>query len=342
MSNLSSQAAPDTPVAVIGCGAIAETFYLPALVQVPRLAKSLVLVDSNRERAAALGAKFGMTNTAGDYRDIIGGVRGAIVAVPHHLHYAISSDFLKAGVHVLCEKPLSETPDRVRDLVALADQHKATIAVNNSRRFYPSSIAVNDLIRSGAIGAIKSITYLDGFEFDWPSASGFYFDSRISKKGILLDMGAHVVDLFCWWLGEKPRLETSENDSFGGVEAVSSASFSWSTGKGSLFLSRLAKLVNTYTIQGEAGTIVGEVYDMNSITLTKEGKSSIISCKQPAGRNADIGIMLMENLLAVIDGVEKPLVAGADVLPSIELIDEAYSRAKRFPMPWYQGEGASR
>jgi predicted dehydrogenase len=342
MSTHTSDAASRPAVAVIGCGAIAESFYLPALVRIPGMAEALILVDANQKRASDLAAKFGVTKTAPDYRDLLGKVRGAIIAVPHHLHFSISADFLKAGVHVLCEKPLSETAERVRDLIALAEQHHVTISVNNSRRFYPSSIAVHDLIRAGSIGKVKSITYLDGFEFDWPSASGFYFDSKISHKGILLDMGAHVVDLFCWWLGEKPRLESSENDSFGGIEAVSSVGLAWSTGRGSLFLSRLAKLVNTYTIHGELGSIVGEVYDMNSITVTKEGRSSIIQCKQPAGRDADIGVGLINNLLAVIDGTEAPFVPASEVLASIELIEEAYQRAVRFRMPWYAGEGAAR
>jgi predicted dehydrogenase len=310
-------------------------------VAVPGLSGSLVLVDSNKQRVNEVASRFGVTATSTDYHELLGKVQGVIVAVPHHLHVPISSDFLRAGVHVLCEKPLAETAREVRELIALAARSGVTISVNNSRRMYPSAIGVYDLIRSGSIGAVKSITYLDGFEFDWPSATGFYFNSKISTKGILLDMGAHVVDLFCWWLGEKPRLDLSQNDSFGGVEAVSALDLSWSTGKGSLFLSRLAKLPNTYTVTGEKGSIVGEVYDFNKITLTKDGRSTVINCKPPAGRDDDMGIALMENFLAVIEGKEAPFVSGSEVLASIELIEEAYQRAVRFPMPWYAGEGVA-
>jgi predicted dehydrogenase len=342
MSTHNIPAASMPAIAVIGCGAISESFLVPSLVRIPHMAKHLILVDSNQQRALSLAEKSGVTTTATDYHDVIGKVRGAIVAVPHHLHVAISSDFLRAGVHVLCEKPLAESAQEVRELMKLADQHHTTISVNNSRRTYPSAIKVYDLIRSGAIGAVKSITYLDGAEFDWPSASGFYFDSKISKKGVLLDMGAHVLDLFCWWLGSKPNIESSENDSFGGVEAASSVTMSWEGGRGAMFLSRLAKLSNTYTVVGETGTISGEVYDFNMITLTKEGKSGIIQCKPPEGRDPDLGIALMENFLAVIEGKEPPFVPASEALASIELIEEAYQRAVRFPMPWYAREGAAR
>jgi predicted dehydrogenase len=341
MSSHPSNVPPAAPIAVIGCGAIAESFYLPALAKLPHEAESLVLVDTSQHRAAALAAKFGIKKTVTDYHEILGHVRGVIVAVPHHLHYAISTDFLTHGAHVLCEKPLAEKPDEVRALIALAAKNNTTISVNNTRRLYPASIAVRDRIRLGEIGSVKSIVYLDGSEFDWPTASGFYFDSRISKKGILLDMGAHVVDLACWWLGEKPRLTASENDSLGGIEAVASIRLGWKGGEGEIMLSRLAKLPNTYTVVGERGTISGEAYDFNTITVTRNGKSSVVACHPPAGRDPDLAMALMQNFLAVIAGTEKPIVPAEEVLPSIEIIDEAYQRAVRYPLPWYAREGAA-
>src|SRR3990172_6682819 len=120
-------------IAVIGCGAITETFYLPAFKHCAHLFRQLILVDSDLERARGLGQQFQVTNYLTDYRDILGLVDGVIIAVPHHLHYSISKDLLTAGVHVLCEKPLAQTGPEAKEMIRLADENGVTISVNNTR-----------------------------------------------------------------------------------------------------------------------------------------------------------------------------------------------------------------
>jgi predicted dehydrogenase len=180
------------PIAVIGCGAITESFYLPALKALS-IMEHVILVDTNIKRAQDLATQFGAKEVAGNYREVVSKVRGAIVAVPHHLHYPVSKEFLQNGVHLLCEKPLAEFPDQATDMVRLAESSNVTIGVNHTRRFLPSYARVKNLLDNGAIGAVRSITYLDGGEFNWPTASGFYFDSKISNKGVLLDIGTHLL-----------------------------------------------------------------------------------------------------------------------------------------------------
>ena len=94
---------------LVGCGAAANRYYVPALKRHPQICRNLVLVDSNLDRARALAACFGKVEIHQDYHEVIGRVEGAILAVPHLLHYDLTMDFLQAGVPVLCEKPLAET-----------------------------------------------------------------------------------------------------------------------------------------------------------------------------------------------------------------------------------------
>ena len=336
-STQTTSAAP--PLALVGCGAIADSFYLPALARHPDVAAKMVLVDPDRARAEAAAAKYHCGSVATDYRQVIGAVRGAIIAVPHHLHHSMSGDFLDAGVHVLCEKPIAETVAEVTDLVSRADKQGVSLGVNNTRRLYPSAIKVKELLDAGAIGSVRSLVYLDGSEFDWPTASGFYFNSGAASHGILLDIGAHVVDLVCWWLKGKPAVVSSENDSFGGTEAVASVKFRLGGCSGEIRLSRLAKLSNTYTITGDRGVIVGGAYEGGRISLAgPSGKKTDIACHAPAGRPAESSRALVENFLACIAGNASPLIPAADVVDSIEMINDAYARATRFAMPWYARE----
>jgi len=340
MNNIThSESSAPPKVALVGCGAIAESFYLPALARHPEVTASMIIVDPDRKRAEAAAAKYHCAPVAADYHQVLGGVRGAIIAVPHNLHHRIAGDFLDAGVHVLCEKPVTETPEELRDLIARAGRSGVTLGVNNTRRLYPSAIKVKELLDAGAIGTVRSLVYLDGSEFDWPTASGFYFNSGESSKGILLDIGAHVLDLVCWWLKGKPEVTSSENDSFGGTEAVASVKFTLGACSGEVRLSRLSKLSNTYTITGDRGVIEGGAYEGGRISLKdSSGKKHEIVCRPPGGRPADSARALVDNFLGVIGGKSRPLIAAAEVADSIELINEAYARATRFSMPWYARE----
>jgi predicted dehydrogenase len=323
-------------VALIGCGAIAESLYLPALADIPHVMEKLILVDNSPERASAMAKKFNAGSVKSDYHEILGAVDGAIVAVPHHLHHAIARDFLAAGAHVLCEKPLSETADEVRDLIAIARNNNVTISVNNTRRLVPNSVKVKELIAQGAIGKLRSISYLEGSEFDWPTASGFYSAANTSRKGIMLDLGAHIFDVISFWLGAKPRLVSAECDSFGGVEAVAAVTLEHDGCVCTIRMSHLSRLPNSFRITGERGWIGGEIHNVGTITLaTSAGKQTIHARTHP-----DESPLFNRKPIAAFFGLlhntGEPVVAAHDVLPSIELIEEAYARATRFPMPWYE------
>ena len=242
-------------LALVGCGAIAERYYLPALARYPSVMRSLVLVDRNEERARELAGRFGVKNCIGDYREILNEVDGAIVAVPTHLHFPIGVDFLGRGVHLLCEKPLAETSSLAREMVEQAAKAGATLAANYQCRLYRNLQKVRELLVNGTLGEPLSIEYHVGVKFDWPSVSGFYFNGDLSSRGVLRDQGAHVLDVICWWLGRKPELVSSHNDSFGGSEAVAHVRFKQGRCVGEVKLSWLGKSGSRFVVRCEAGKV---------------------------------------------------------------------------------------
>src|SRR5258705_11346855 len=108
---------PDMPSAtapspaLIGCGAIADGFHLPALARHRDILAKLVLVDPAIERARALASKHGVAATAARLDDVLDRIEGAIVAVPPRHHQAVALPCIARGVHVLCEKPLCGTAE---------------------------------------------------------------------------------------------------------------------------------------------------------------------------------------------------------------------------------------
>jgi len=324
-------------IAIIGCGAVAELLYLPALLKFPSVRKNLILVDRNEERAHQLAAKFNIKDYQDDYRNILSKeIDGVIIATPSHLHYPISMDFLSNGVHVLCEKPLAGSTDEARDMIAQANQNGVMLLANYQRRLYASNLKIKELLSKGELGEPLAIKYFEGEEFSWPTVSGFYFDSNVSSKGVLFDRGAHVLDLICWWLNAKPETLLSENDSFGGREAVARIQFEHEKCLGEIKLSLLGKFPCVFSIECEQGTISGDIYDFQSILLsTKSGQKRRIKLNTNEKYYTDFGFTIVTNFLNVLSKNAKPVISGEDVLYSIEWIDDCYTAATRFNMPWY-------
>jgi predicted dehydrogenase len=148
-------------------------------------------------------------------------------------------------------------------------------------------------------------------------------------------MGSHALDLICWWLGAKPEVIASETDSFGGYEAMAALKLKYENCLATVRLSRLSKLPNTYCIRGRSGMIQGGVYESSKITLKVNGQQRQTRSQTETPSMADIGPRLVRNFLNVLAGLEGPLVPADQVIPSIELIDEAYRTAKRISLPWY-------
>lgn len=283
-----------------------------------------------------LAQRFNVHTYWADYHDLLGEVDGAIIAVPTHLHCRITLDFLSSGTHVLCEKPLAETAAEARQMVEHAESIGVTLSTNYNRRLFPSIAAVKDLLAGGTLGEPLSIRYVIGEEFDWPTVSGFYFVSNIASRGILRDRGSHVLDTICWWLGAKPRLIESQNDSFGGSDAVAYVRFAHQRCVGEVKLSWLSKFPCQYTITCEGGTIEGEEYDFTSITLQKgSGPRQHIKLHSHTRTFGETAHQITSNFVDVARGGASPIVPGRAVLDSIEWIDECYQAATRFDMPWY-------
>jgi len=336
MIKLSTHPGDEAPViALIGCGAITEALHLPALARHPDVMAKAVCVDPNLARANAMATKFGASRAVARYQDVIADADGAIVAVPAKLHYPVTMDLLAAKVHVLCEKPLTDTADQARGLIAKAQQMGVALCVNNYRRLYPSSIKVRDLISAGELGAVRHLEFFWGEQFDWPAASATYFGAA-AGRGVLADKGAHVLDLVCWWLGGKPEVLSYEDDSMGGTEAVAALHFRLNECEGVVRLSWLSRYPNTFEVRGDHATAGGRLFDWDTVDLKhSSGRKQKLRLPSSAKVPQDLGKDLLDNFLDVVRGRAKPVVAGSDVLPSLELLDECYSRRTRMPMPWY-------
>lgn len=322
-------------IGLVGCGAIAESYYLPALANYPAVAQELILVDRDRSRADKLAAILKAKDLTTDFHEILNEVDGVIIALPIELHYPISLEFLSRGVHLLCEKPLAESRDKAQAMVDQARKTGAALSVNYFQRLIPAFAKVKQLLKDGTLGEPLRIEYSVGEKFDWPTVSGFYFNSNPSARGVLRDRGAHIFDHICWWLEGKPELISSFNDSLGGSDTVAQIQFKHKSCFGEVKLSWLSQFPCRFVVQGRDAKVEGDVYDYQTVILTNNSGLKKRLKLETIGK-LGIGSKIVSNFISVIKQNEKPLVDGGDVLDSIQFIDECYEKAAQFSMPWYE------
>ncbi|MEO0560878.1 MAG: Gfo/Idh/MocA family oxidoreductase [Chloroflexota bacterium] len=110
----------------------------------------------------------------------------------------------EAGKHVFCEKPLARTAEEAKPMLDAAEKAGVKHMVAFNYRFVPAIMQVKKLIESGALGQIYHwrAVYLQGWGMDPTMETSWRFQKDIAGSGALGDLGAHIIDLARFLVGE--------------------------------------------------------------------------------------------------------------------------------------------
>jgi predicted dehydrogenase len=252
MSSMTPRAPARPRIGIVGCGAVAKLHLM--VLDATGVAELGAFCDLDRARAEELARERGIAHAVADYRELVGLVDAAIVALPHHLHAEVASHLLEQGVHVLVEKPMAMTAAECDRMIAASKAGGTTLAVGVARRFYDATRYVKRMLDERWLGEVVEFSAEEGTVYSWPVASDFMF-RRSAGGGVLLDTGAHLLDRLVHWLGD-PKSVTYHDDARGGVEADCRLELELENGaRGVVVLSRIRDLKNRWLIRCERGTI---------------------------------------------------------------------------------------
>src|SRR6202008_4827154 len=111
------------------------------------------------------------------------------------------------GKHVFMEKPLAITAADCERVAKAADAKGVVLSVGLLRRYLHVTRWTKALIESGTLGDITSFDVREGFVFNWDISTDAALRPNLSGGGVLMDTGAHTIDLVSWWLGDVDSLE---------------------------------------------------------------------------------------------------------------------------------------
>lgn len=244
---------------MIGCGSVVERYHLPASTFVPELSIE-ILVDREQKRAATLAASYLVPHVATDFREVIGKVDAAIVALPHNLNAGVSWELLNEGISVLVEKPMALTAAEAENLLAYSTYRKVSLNVGYTRRFGYGVQFIRQALREGLLGTVTGFSVEDGYPFNWRSVGTEFRLDKNCGGGVLMDIGCHVFDMVMFWFGGL-TVNSALHDALGGVEINALVHFETQQGiPGTVELSWERLLRNSAAIEGTAGRLEVEWY----------------------------------------------------------------------------------
>ena len=190
-------------IAVIGCGRIANNAHFPALSQIEEV-RIKYACDVLIEKANAAKEKFpAIENVIDDYHIALNDpeVDACFVLTPNHSHYTITMDALKAGKHVMCEKPITVNYPLSLEMAEEAEKQGKILNIGVCNRYNKSVEMLADMNRRGEFGNIYHI-YCSFRKFRCiPGLGGAFTTKAESGGGVLIDWGIHFLDLILYILG---------------------------------------------------------------------------------------------------------------------------------------------
>jgi predicted dehydrogenase len=191
-------------VAIIGCGLIGlkRARALPG-------AKLVVCSDKIKEQADSLVAAFPGCDSTADWKSAVqrNDVQVVIVATTHDALVEISLAAVKAGKHVLVEKPAARNVAELDRLIAATKKAGVLVRVGFNHRFHPALLKAHEIVAGGELGELMFVRGRyghggrKGYEKEWRA------NPILSGGGELIDQGIHMIDLSRWFLGDFKDIE---------------------------------------------------------------------------------------------------------------------------------------
>ncbi len=187
---------------VIGIGDIATRRVIPGIQAEPR-SQLYGLVTRHAEKAAPYNTRVWTTL---DEALADPAVDAVYVGTPVFLHALQTIQSLRAGKHVLCEKPMAMNEAEARSMLHAANESGKTFGVSYYRRSYPKVQRAKELIASGAIGKPVVAELTNHMWFDGTGSRSWLVDPAKAGGGPLFDIASHRIDVLNFLFGQPLRV----------------------------------------------------------------------------------------------------------------------------------------
>jgi predicted dehydrogenase len=335
---------------IVGCGVIGPT-HAEAVAGLAD-AELVAVCDVIPERADQLAGRHGASAyyeigemLAREHLDLVS------ICTPSGYHGEHACTALRAGVHVLVEKPMEITRQAMDEMLSVQQESGLQLGVISQHRFDPASVQVHDLVREGAFGRlVLGVAHVPW----WRSQS--YYDSgawrgtwAVDGGGVLMNQSIHSIDLLTWLMGRVASVSayTATLAHRMETEDVAAATLSFASGALGTITATTAAYPGVTTrveIFGDGGSAVIEADGLAYLHLRRDdgeeagpyggapARTSGTGAGHTAAEAAAVGIashaLQIADMVRAVRTGGKPLLDGREAQHAVEVILSIYESAR--------------
>lgn len=201
-------------VAIIGCGAIANSAHIPNYMKNEDV-EIKYFCDIIPEKADKAVEKYGCGQAIYDYHEILNNddIDAVSVCTHNDFHSIISIDFMKAGKDVLCEKPAARTLKEAKKMQEVMHKTDRILSIGVVNRFNDAVNRIKKMIENGELGEVYHVYTSFRAHRSIPGLGGDFTTYSSSGGGALIDWGVHFLDLVLYCVGD-PKPVSASGEAF--------------------------------------------------------------------------------------------------------------------------------
>ncbi len=325
---------------IIGLGAISP-LHLQGIDECEG-ARLAAVADVSKERAQEIGEMRGVPWYT-DYHDLLSNPDVDVVCIltPSGLRGAVCIDTARAGKHIIAEKPLEVSLEKVDPIIEECDKAGVNLAVIFQARFLPGVLAARKAVMDGRLGRLV----LGGAYIKWHRSQDYYDSAgwrgtwALDGGGALMNQGIHYVDLLQWMMGPVESICGHYATLARNIEVEDTAAACLKFANGGLGVieactSAKAGFPARLEIRGDKGTVVIE--DGNIVIWDIEGDEGFVAdtVETGSGSTSPMAITAAGHIAQIRDMVDAvnegrpPVVDGREARKSIEIISGIYQSSR--------------
>lgn len=328
--------------AVVGLGAFALNHVIPAITR-SQTAKLTALVSGNSDKAQRIAEHYGVADASIYSYEMFHRIANdeaidiVYIVLPNGLHAEYTIRALQAGKHVMCEKPMANTVEECRQMIAASEDADRKLMIAYRAHFEPHNERAVKMKQDGAFGDVKMVlgTTMRALDLSRPRDEWRVLRD-LAGGGSMMDIGIYALNGTLWFLDETPTalvatIENSEGDvRFRQVEDMLTAQLRFGSGA-------LANLATSYTMNENRIQMLGTEGTALLDPATSYSGNELIETGGEVGyRNVPVGGTAAAQFSGEIDHLSRSVIdrtnvrtPGAMGLRDVALIKAMYTSAER-------------
>jgi predicted dehydrogenase len=317
--------------AVVGLGHIAQVAVLPAFAHATRNSELVAVVSGDRTKRREMGRRYGVsqTFTYDEFDDCLRAVDAVYIALPNSMHAEYTIRAARAGVHVLCEKPMAVTVGECRQMITACRKANVRLMIAYRLHFETLNLSAIEAARRGDLGELK---YFNS-SFSMKVRRGDIRTKRAYGGGTLYDIGVYCINAARNLFRAEPTQVSAMSINSGlaslsEIDETTSATLRFGDDRLATFVTSFhAADVAAYRIVGSKGHLHAdpayEYAEGLKYTLTREGKRT----RKSVGKRDQFGPELVYFSDCILRG-RQPEPSGKEGMQDVRIVQALYRSAR--------------